>query len=165
MLAMFNNYGMSHVCAQDVFENLETYAGGIAETKVLGSYNFNFPFLDARYTFDNLSYEMLDTNSINMEFYFRGYNPAKSTEYKNLFELLLFAETHKIGGNFLFCLSKLFGKNESDIYDDFLHLRELVEVEEAFVDRTQLPNYEFRRFVNDKNEIWNDWNIGIYPQS
>ena len=154
MLSMFNNYGMSHVCAQDVFKNLEVQAGRKNE-EVLGSYAFSYPFLDAYYTLDNFEdfgtwngFEYFDTldNRINdydsnMEFYFRGYNPDSTTEYQNLFEVLLFLTSQELDGNFLFCLSTLFGKDESTIYEDFLHLRELVEVEESFVNRTNLPTY------------------------
>ena len=41
-------------------------------------------------------------------------------------------------GDFLSCLHQLFEIEESEIYDDYLQLRELVEIDKKFVDRSGL---------------------------
>ena len=50
-------------------------------------------------------------------------------------------------GDFLSCLHQLFEIEESEIYDDYLQLRELVEIDKKFVDRSGLV-------IEGEGKIW-----------
>ena len=41
-------------------------------------------------------------------------------------------------GDLIFCLSEIFGVDENIIYEDYLDLRELIETEVEFINRTDL---------------------------
>ena len=47
----------------------------------------------------------------------------------------------RIQGNIIFCLSQLFNVTEDKIYNDFMQLRELVDLNEEFADRSEHTNY------------------------
>ena len=58
---------------------------------------------------------------------------SKNKLLKSIFSIKVSFE-----GDFLSCLHQLFEIEESEIYDDYLQLRELVEIDKKFVDRSGL---------------------------
>ena len=56
---------------------------------------------------------------------------------KNIFKSI-FPFKVSLEGDFLSCLHQLFETEESEIYGDYLQLRELVEIDEKFIDRSGL---------------------------
>ena len=55
--------------------------------------------------------------------------------FKSIFSIKVSFE-----GDFLSCLNQLFEIEESEIYGDYLQLRELVEIEKKFVNRSTLQD-------------------------
>ena len=53
--------------------------------------------------------------------------------FKSIFSIKVSFE-----GDFLSCLNQLFEIGESEIYGDYLQLRELVEIDKKFVNRSDL---------------------------
>ena len=58
---------------------------------------------------------------------------SKNKLLKSIFSIKVSFE-----GDFLSCLHQLFEIDESEIYDDYLQLRELVEIDKKFVNRSDL---------------------------
>ena len=90
MLSLVNKYGLSHVCADPEFENIEYFGdekGGDREIPI------NFPYLDMhakpRFSRDWLA-------GINIEFFLRG-TKDKMWEFQNLFEYLFWTSLHGAG--------------------------------------------------------------------
>ena len=106
MLSLVNKYGLSHVCANPEFENID----------FLRQYNYNFPYLDIYLKKENLPYDDLPDSEIfgrdceselrtefsrSIEFFLRG-TKDKDWEFKNLFEYLFWTKSHRPGFNYLF---------------------------------------------------------------
>lgn len=62
ILMLINQYGFSHVCGNQIFQNLETKDPWMGTA-------FNFPYLDTFLSFDRSTWTQ------SLELYFRGYNP------------------------------------------------------------------------------------------
>ena len=83
MLVLINKYGLSHVCGNQIFDNLE-------KTNIANNGRgepFNFPYLD---TYLSLNWSTWD---YNVEFYARGQKDHE-INYKNIFEYLLSTTSH-----------------------------------------------------------------------
>ena len=163
MLSLVNKYGLSHVCADPEFKNIEYFGDGKAR-KNFRVTPINFPYLDM-----HSKPEFSDKNltRIDIEFYLRG-TKDKMWEFKNLFEYLYWTSLHGAGkifsyilkkgkifkcadykqtnkkslrsfeANCVLCLSTLFALEEFKIYEDFIQLSDLVEAQKIFVNRTEL---------------------------
>ena len=77
MLFLVNKYGLSFICGNQIFDNIENEEDGKYRTQAT---NYNFPNLDIRLKHDGKRF--------NPEFYFRGTNDH-SAKYMNLFEYAL----------------------------------------------------------------------------
>ena len=77
MLFLVNEYGLSFICGNQIFDNIENEGDGKDRTQAT---NFNFPYLDIRLKNDGKRF--------NPEFYFRKAN-NHDTKYINLFEYAL----------------------------------------------------------------------------
>ena len=97
---MLNKYGLSHVCANREFENIEIYQ----------KYNYHFPYLDMYQKKENLpedertdwcQTELCIQFPRSIEFFLRG-TKEKNWEFKNLFEYLFWTKSHRPGFNYLF---------------------------------------------------------------
>ena len=77
MLFLVNEYGLSFICGNQIFDNIENEEDGKNRTQAT---NFNFPFLDIRLKHDGKRF--------NPEFHFRGMKDH-STKIMNLFEYAL----------------------------------------------------------------------------
>ena len=102
MLSLVNKYGLSHVCADPEFENIEYFGdqkGGDREIPI------NFPYLDmhAKPEFSREWPEKLA--GINIEFFLRG-TKDKEWEFQNLFEYLFWTSLHGAGKIYLYNLNK-----------------------------------------------------------
>ena len=71
MLMLVNKYGLSHVCALQVFQNI-----GIES---IFEVPYNFPYLDIY---------LSDPSYVDIEFYYRGAK-ERNLKFRNLFEYLL----------------------------------------------------------------------------
>ena len=144
MLLLLNTYGLSHVCGNDEFQNLE-------DSSLIGyGEGYFYPYLDI--LFENKGYtRMLGEYASNyvrkhsMKFLFRGYNEDDRIEFRNLFQYLVFAKSHGFQGNLLFCFAKIFGIPEEYIYEDFMLLKDLLRTNKPFVNRTELHNSRGRK--------------------
>ena len=83
MLSLVNKYGLSHVCANREFQNIEYWGDG----KDDGDRDslFNFPYIDMHFS-----------NGSIIEFYFRG-TKERSLKFQTLFEYFLSIKNHGIG--------------------------------------------------------------------
>ena len=127
MLLLLNEYGLSHVCGNDEFQNLES-------SKTVGS-PYYYPYLDIQF---EINAGNIDDPTFSMKFLFRGYNEDNQMQFRNLFQYLVLAESNGFQGNLLFCFATIFGVGEEAIYDDFLLLKDLVRTNETFIDRKEL---------------------------
>ena len=130
MLLLVNKYGLSHVCGNDEFKNQEQSTWG-------NNNNYFYPYLDILFEDKNVE-KYLRKKLKRMEFLFRGYNEDDQMDFGNLFQYLLFAQSHGFQGNLLFCFGKLFGLAQEDIYEDFILLKDLVKTNETYIDRKEL---------------------------
>ena len=97
MLSLINKYGLSHVCANREFQNIEYWGDGkVGDSE--REYLFNFPYIDMHFSKeeseDSTSYQWAEESKI--EFYFRGTN-ERSLKFQNLFEYFLSIANHGIG--------------------------------------------------------------------
>ena len=92
MLYLVNKYGLSHVCADPEFENIEYYGDQKGGREI----PINFPYLDmhAKPEFSSKLPEKL--TGINIEFFLRGAKD-KVWEFQNLFEYLFWTSLHGPG--------------------------------------------------------------------
>ena len=100
---LVNQYGLSHVCAFDEFEN-------IGVDKRPNDFLYNFPYLDIY---------LPDPGNEAIEFYYRGTRDRKF-KFKNLFEYMLW---NSLNGQGLFRLGLLLFKQ---ILDIIYRLRRLI---------------------------------------
>ena len=98
MLSLVNNYGLSHVCANQEFENVE----------IGRNINYNFPYLDMYLKEEYLSpSDWPDLTSTefsirrSIEFFLRG-TKDKDWEFQNLFEFLFWIRYQRSGLKYLF---------------------------------------------------------------
>ena len=97
MLFLVKKYGLSHVCANSEFKNIEDFAlDGDDDVTSLDAQvsrfvsNFNFPYLDIYFKKQaNIEW----SNAFKIEFYFRG-RKHQEIELQNLFEYLLWTSLH-----------------------------------------------------------------------
>ena len=97
MLFLVKKYGLSHVCANSEFKNIEDFAlDGDDDVTILSQVsphfvsNFNFPYLDIYFKKQaNIEW----SNAFKIEFYFRG-RKHQEIELQNLFEYLLWTSLH-----------------------------------------------------------------------
>ena len=90
MLSLVNKYGLSHVCANPEFQNIEHVRDGKVGDRTI---MFNFPFLDMHFK-ENENY-----SDENYDFFLRG-TKDKEIEFKNLFEYLFWTSLHGSGLTF-----------------------------------------------------------------
>ena len=92
MLSLVNKYGLSHVCADPEFENIE-YLGDQKGDREIA---INFPYLDmhVKPEFYREWPEILA--GINIEYFLRG-TKDKVWEFQNLFEYLFWTSLHGSG--------------------------------------------------------------------
>ena len=98
MLSLVNKYGLSHVCADPEFKNIEYIGDG----KRFREIPINFPYLDI-YSKPEIVYEAL--TRIYIEFFLRG-TKDKVWEFQNLFEYLYWTSLHGAGKIFSYNLKK-----------------------------------------------------------
>ena len=90
MLVLINKYGLSHVCGNQIFDNIEK-----TNNDIFGRGEpFSFPYLDAYLNFNRSTWEY------NVEFYARG-QKDHDINYRNIFEYLLSTTSHGQELNFL----------------------------------------------------------------
>ena len=91
MLSLVQTYGLSHVCANKEFENIDDWSRVAYLTVDHSEPNFNFPYLDIYLSQKNIYRDQFD-----IMFYLRG---SKNIELKfqNLFEFMLFTSLHGKG--------------------------------------------------------------------
>ena len=104
MLSLVNKYGLSHVCANREFHNIEYWEDGKKgddneEREVL----YNFPYIDLHFSFvkdpPNQTWTdvvLFGPHESEIEFYFRG-TKERSLKFQNLFEYFLSIAEHGIG--------------------------------------------------------------------
>ena len=90
MLSLVNKYGLSHVCANPEFQNIEHMLDGKLGDRTI---MLNFPYLDMRLRED-------DHSEKNYEFFLRG-TKDKEIEFENLFEYLFWTSLHGPGLKYL----------------------------------------------------------------
>ena len=88
MLSLVNKYGLSHVCANPEFENIENDGDGKDGDRDI---MFNFPYIDMHFKLNNNDYDF-DI----IEFFLRG-TKDKELEFQNLFEYLFWTSLHGSG--------------------------------------------------------------------
>ena len=79
MLILINQYGLSHVCALQEFENIGN--------QIFSELPYNFPHLDIY---------LPDPSNSKIEFYYRGAKD-RNIQFKNLFEYLLSTAENRKG--------------------------------------------------------------------
>ena len=91
LLSFVNKYGLSHVCANREFQNIEYVGFG----KKGG---MNFPYIDLHFSkqFSEDSKPFFGPIESKIEFYFRG-TKERSLKFQNLFEYFLSIAEHGIG--------------------------------------------------------------------
>ena len=90
MLSLVNKYGLSHVCANPEFENIENVGDGKDGDRDI---MFNFPYIDMHFNLIKLDYNL---HAFNIEFFLRG-TKDKELEFQNLFEYLFWTSLHGPG--------------------------------------------------------------------
>ena len=83
MLSLVNKYGLSHVCADPEFKNIEYFGDGKDGNRDI----FNFPYLDMHF------------NETSSGIFLRG-TKDKEWEFKNLFEYLFWTSLHGPGSSY-----------------------------------------------------------------
>ena len=86
MLSLVNKYGLSHVCANPEFENIENRGDGKDKDRDI---MFNFPYIDMHFKLNN-------NRDAIIEFFLRG-TKDKELEFQNLFEYLFWTSLHGPG--------------------------------------------------------------------
>ena len=96
MLSLVNKYGLSHVCANREFQNIEYWGDGKKGDR--RGYLYNFPYIDMHFSKVQEFYEDLIYGGYTskIEFYFRG-TKERSLKFQNLFEYFLSIANHGIG--------------------------------------------------------------------
>ena len=90
MLSLVNKYGLSHVCANPEFQNIEHVRDGKVGDRTI---MFNFPYIDMHFNLIKLDYNL---DAFNIEFFLRG-TKDKELEFQNLFEYLFWTSLHGPG--------------------------------------------------------------------
>ena len=90
MLSLVNKYGLSHVCANLEFENIENDGDGKDGDRDI---MFNFPYIDMHFKLNN-------NRDAIIEFFLRG-TKDKDLEFQNLFEYLFWTSLHGAGVIFI----------------------------------------------------------------
>ena len=93
MLLLVQTYGLSHVCANTEFENIDDWSS--ANQTSFYDPTFNFPYLDIYLSREIFSY-FLDREQFHIKFYLRG-TKDQELKFQNLFEFMLFTNLHGIG--------------------------------------------------------------------
>ena len=89
MLSLVNKYGLSHVCADPEFRNIEYEGDGKRYREI----PINFPYLDMH---SKPEFSHTTLARINIEFFLRG-TKDKVREFQNLFEYLYWTSLHGAG--------------------------------------------------------------------
>ena len=89
MLSLVNKYGLSHVCADREFKNIEYVGDG----KGSGFTPINFPYLDIKLKPDFVDGSLA---KLNIDFFLRG-TKDNSWKFQNLFEYLFWTNLHGAG--------------------------------------------------------------------
>ena len=97
MLSLVNKYGLSHVCADPEFKNIEYIGDG----KRFREIKINFPYLDMHLKV----FTHTGSPRINIEFFLRG-TKDKVWEFQNLFEYLYWTSLHGAGKIFSYNFKK-----------------------------------------------------------
>ena len=91
MLVLINKFGLSHVCGNQIFDNIEkTNSANHGRGEP-----FNFPYLDTYLSFNRSAWEY------NVEFYLRG-QKDHDINFRNIFEYLLSTTSHGQELNFFY---------------------------------------------------------------
>ena len=93
MLSLVNKYGLSHVCADSEFKNIEYIGDGKGQSGI----PINFPYLDMHLKPD-LSVIPGTENlaGLKIDFFLRG-TKDKAWKFQNLFEYLFWTNLHGAG--------------------------------------------------------------------
>ena len=94
MLSLVNKYGLSHVCANPEFENIEHWGDGKDGDR---DFMFNFPYLDM---YIQEAYFSKNWPETSMAFFLRG-TKDKEWKFQNLFEYLYWTSLHGSGLKYL----------------------------------------------------------------
>ena len=112
MLSLVNKYGLSHVCADPEFENIE-YSWDQKGDRDF-AYEINFPYLDMHLKPGIIYREWPEILAgINIEYFLRG-TKDKVWEFQNLFEYLLWTSLHGAGQIYSYNLKKK--RNSERVY-------------------------------------------------
>ena len=85
MLLLVQEYGLSHVCANSEFKNIEDFGSNSSFL------NLNYPYLDIYFKKSDVHGNIYQTFEI--EFYFRG-TKHQELKFENLLEYLLWTSLH-----------------------------------------------------------------------
>ena len=96
MLSLVNKYGLSHVCANREFQNIEYWGDG--KDKHGRGLLFNFPYIDMHFSKEHIegSASTRWAEESKFQFYFRG-TKQRSLKFQNLFEYFLSIRNHGTG--------------------------------------------------------------------
>ena len=96
MLSLVNKYGLSHVCANREFQNIEYWGDDKDDGE--REYLFNFPYIDMYFSKEHIegSASTRWAEESKIEFYFRGAKERR-LKFRNLFEYFLSTTLHGTG--------------------------------------------------------------------